>query len=323
MSRDSSRPGDSNRVYGLDSTFRLLGDVDWNSYVVKTSTPGKSGKDYAARTSLNREGRFFHGKAGVLAIGDNFQDDLGYFRRVGIRKWFFDTGLRPRPEGLRKRGVREMHPHMVWDYFQNIRGGTVGKNFHNGYTFFLNNGGFTELSVNNKYQLIGEPFAIRGGSPAIPAGGYGWTEYQLRGDSDPSRPLTFSFTAITGGLWSGTQRTLNWAVGVRPSYRFRVNVGLQRTSARLAAPTGRFVTQLWTARANYSFNTNMFLDSLVQYDRDQRAFNANVRFNFIHRPLSDVFVVFNEQRISSPFPTIDDPAPGRSLILKVTRSFSF
>jgi hypothetical protein len=94
---------------------------------------------------------------------------------------------------------------------------------------------------------------------------------------------------------------------------------VQRTSAVLDVAAIDFVTTLYTARTSYSFSTNMFLDALVQYDADQRTFNANVRFNFIHRPLSDVYVVYNEQRISRS----GEPLPGRAVILKVTRSVAF
>jgi hypothetical protein len=63
----------------------------------------------------------------------------------------------------------------------------------------------------------------------------------------------------------------------------------------------------------------MFVDALLQYDADQDRLNANVRFNLIHRPLSDLYIVFNEQRITGP----DAPVAGRAVIVKVTRMFSF
>ena len=98
-----------------------------------------------------------------------------------------------------------------------------------------------------------------------------------------------------------------------------MTANLNRTSADLGAPGTEFVTAVWTARANYSFSTNMFLDSLLQYDQDRHRFNANLRFNFIHRPLSDLFVVFNEQQITNN-PAI---APGRGLVVKFTRMMAF
>ncbi len=317
QSADSS--GDYNRVYGADANVRFFRRLDWNSYAIGTATPGISGGQYAARTSLNWEGNFFHGKGGVLQIGENFNDELGYYRRTNVRKWFTDIGFRPRVASLASVGIREMHPHIVWDYYENLDRQMVGKRLHTGYTVFLNNGGFGELSYNPQFQLITAPFEIHAGTPPIPAGSWGWNEYQIFGSTDPSRMLSFSLRAIAGGLWSGTQRTVNGNVTVRPSYRFRLTGGIQRTAAKLDGPDADFVASLVTLRTNYSFTTNMFVDALSQYDPDRKQLNANVRFNLIHHPLSDLFVVFNEQR----FLTDEGTTPGRSVIVKFTQMMAF
>jgi hypothetical protein len=318
--QNTDASGDYNRVFGLDANLRLLPGLDWSSYVMKSETPGRDGRDLTFRTSLNREGNFFHGKGGFLEIGENFQDDLGYYRRVGVRKYFMDVGVRPRPQSLARHGVREMHPHLVWDYYEDPQGRILAKTLHSGYTFFLQNGGYFEASVNPRFERLDAPFTIHPGDPPIPAGSYGWTEWWLRGQSDPSRKFSLEALGKAGGLWSGTQRTVNASFVLRPSFRFRLAAGLQRTDARLDLPTIEFVTTLYTLRTSYSFNTNMFLDALVQYDADRQLFNANVRFNFIHRPLSDLYVVYNEQQLRQP----GEPVPaGRALIVKFTRSVAF
>ena len=80
----------------------------------------------------------------------------------------------------------------------------------------------------------------------MPVGEYGWTEYQLRFTSDPSRRISGGLTMTTGGLWSGTQQTVNLSVVLRPTYRFRVSIGVNRTDADLGMPDSDFVTAVWT-----------------------------------------------------------------------------
>jgi len=310
---------DYNRVFGADANIRFFGNVDWNTYVVGTRAPGLSSGQYAWRTSLNREANFVHIKLGAMQLGDNFRDDLGFYRRTGVRKYFIDFGLRPRPEGMRRRGVREMHPHIVWSYYEDLDGRMVAKNLHSGYTFFMNDGGYWELSVNPAFERIESPFRISPQIDAIPAGSYGWTTYQLRGSSDPSRTLSGGVTGIVGGLWSGTQRTINANLTLRPSYRFYLEAQLQRTLGDLVLPDADFTKTFWTFRSNYSFNTNMFIDALVQYDPGSELVNTNVRFNLIHHPLSDLFIVFNEQR----FATDENIPPGRGLTIKATQMVAF
>ncbi|HEX9887802.1 MAG TPA: DUF5916 domain-containing protein [Longimicrobiales bacterium] len=311
--------GGFNRVVGGDTYIRFPGDLDWSTYYVRSETPGIPDGQYAWRTSLNREGNFHHIKLGLMQIGEGFADDLGYYRRTGIRKYFIDWGVRPRPEGLRRHGIREMHPHIVWNYIEDLDGRMVAKRLHTGYTFFLEDGGYWEVSANPEFQLIEDPFTIDRRVGPIPPGGYGWTEWQVRGSTDASATFSGGVTGIVGGLWSGTQRTLSLNGTFKPSYRFRTTLAVQRTSAELDEPDADFVKTFWTSRTNYSFNTNTFVDALVQYDPATRLLNSNVRFNFIHHPLSDVFLVWNEQR----FATGEHVAPGRSLTLKVTQMVAF
>jgi Domain of unknown function (DUF5916)/Carbohydrate family 9 binding domain-like len=333
QSRDSVRSW--NRVFGGDANLRFLGALDWNSYVIGTATPGVHGGQYATRSTINYDGDRAHLKAGVMQIGDGFRDDLGYYRRTDDRKWILETGLRSRTRWLDAHGVREMHPHLTWSYYEDLRGNILAKNLHTGYTFFLNDGGYVELSVNPRFERLTAAFTINPTVASLPAGGYAWTEWQLKGQTDPSRTLSLTFSGISGGLWNGHQRTVSGTVTLRPSYRSKLEVGGQRTDARLgvAGPT-HFVANLVTFRGNYSFSTTAFLDALSQYDAGSHQLNANLRFNVIHHPLSDVFVVFNEQRFLTPdgrapgaFATID-PAlnsglPGESLIVKVTQMVAF
>jgi hypothetical protein len=308
-----------NRVAGFDANIRFLGQLDWNSYFVGTRTPGRSGNQYSARTSLNWEGNFFHGKGGVMSLGENFNNDLGFYRRVGVKKWFVDIGLRPRPEALRRRGIRELHPHIVWDLFTDQGNHMVQKRLHSGQTFFFENGAVVELSYNPAFNLLSAPLRLGPGVDSLPAGPYGWNEFGLLANTDQSRMVSVSSRWTVGGLYNGTQRSVNATLTVRPSYRIRVSAGVQRTSARLDLADGRFVSSFWTTRANYSFSPDMFIDALSQYDPGARQLNANIRFNLIHHPLSDLFLVYNDQRFLTP----DAPVAGRSITVKFTQMMAF
>ena len=47
---------------------------------------------------------------------------------------------------------------------------------------------------------------------------------------------------------------------------------------------------------------------------------CNVRLNVIHHPLSDLFIVYNDQRFVS---SLDPTRAGRSLTIKVTQMVAF
>jgi len=311
--------GNFNRLYGVDANIRLFGRVDWSSFFIQSDSPGVTGPRYAYQTSLNREGNYLHVKAGLLSIGENFNDELGFLRRTGIMKWSTDIGIRPRPEAMRRLGVREMHPHIVWNYFTDQSFNKVAMRLHTGYTFFLSNGGFSELSANPTTETLLNPLTLHPDAEPVPVGVHDWNEWMFRYNTDASRMFSVSFTGILGGLWNGTQRTVRTSVTFKPSFKFRADLGLSRTNADLPGVGGQFAREIWTARANYSFTSNMFIDGLAQYNAASEAVNLNVRFNLIHSPLSNLFIVYNEQR----FATLGAPVPGRSLVLKATQMLSF
>lgn len=310
---------DYNRVYGLDTYIRFPGAIDWSTYVVASDSPGLTGGQYAWRTSINREGNFHHIKFGAMELGEGFRADLGFFKRTGVRKYFIDWGLRPRPESFRAVGVREIHPHIVWNYYKDLDGDIVAKRLHSGVTFFFESGGNIQLAMDNKTERISEPFQIHRSIDPIPVGRHDWTAVVLSGNTDSSRLLSGNWRLTRGGLWTGHQTSFSGGFTLRPSYKFRTTLSVAHTSADLDVPDASFTKTFWTSRTNYSFNKDMFVDALVQYDPGSKLLNANVRFNLIHSPLSDVFVVWNEQR----FQTGEGLRPGRSLTIKVTKMLAF
>jgi len=67
-----------------------------------------------------------------------------------------------------------------------------------------------------------------------------------------------------------------------------------------------------------NFNTKTFFNALVQYNSDTRQWTSNLRFNVIHRPLSDFFFVYNERRDERTGQMIN-----RALIAKFTYLLAF
>ena len=46
----------------------------------------------------------------------------------------------------------------------------------------------------------------------------------------------------------------------------------------------------------YAFSSRTSLNAFLQYNSTTDEFSVNTRFNIIYRPLSDLFVVYNERR---------------------------
>jgi hypothetical protein len=62
----------------------------------------------------------------------------------------------------------------------------------------------------------------------------------------------------------------------------------------------------------------MFLDALIQYNSMTGLVSSNIRFNLIHRPLSDLFIVYNDNHDRRTGDLV-----GRVLSIKFTQLFDF
>jgi len=308
---------DHNEVVGADANFRFFRALSINSFLSRSFTPGKSDGQIAGKGSVTWNDNTLHTQYSFLSIGDNFRDDIGYLRRVGIRKHFIDFGVRPRPKSARKIGIRELHPHTRYNIYTDQSNVEVSHTNHVAMAAFFESGGYVEVQWNPRFERIFKPFDIRP-DQSFPIGAYSWNEYAVELETDHSRKISGSALITAGGFWNGTQKSSKVGVVVRPTYHLTLDAALQRNDIWLPFPMHPFTTNLVTTRIGYAFNTRTFLDTLLQYNTDLKQFSANVRFDIIHRPLSDLFIVYNEQRLPS-----NNVLAGRGLIVKYTHMLAF
>jgi hypothetical protein len=309
--------GDDNRVAGVDANFRFRRALSVNSFLAKSATPGVVGGEMAGKTSIGWNANFLHTQYSFLSVGDHVRDDIGFIKRQGVRKHFVDVGVRPRPAGLRRFGIREFHPHARSNVYTDQANVKVSHTNHVAAAVFFERGGFMEVQWNPRFERIVTPFKVRTDQSFRP-GSYGWNEYAFELETDRSALVSGSALLTAGGFWNGTQKSAKAGLVLRPSYHLTLDLALQRNDIYLPFPMRPFVTNLVTSRVGYAFNTRTFLDTLLQYNTDLKQFSANVRFDLIHRPLSDLFVVYNEQQV-----TERDITSGRGLIVKYTHMLAF
>ena len=315
----SGLSSDRNEVAGVDANFRFVKALSINGFLARSFTPGVAGGEMSGKGSIVWNDNFLHTQYSLLSVGDNFRDDVGFIKRQGVRKHFVDFGIRFRPEWWRKFGVRELHPHTRYNIYTDQSNAKVSHTNHVAMAWFFERGGYMEVQWNPRFERIVAPFKVRT-DQSFAIGSYAWNEYALELETNHSRKVSGSALITTGGFWNGTQNTIKGGVVYRPSYQLTFDIALQRSDITLPQPMHDFVTNLVTSRIGYAFNTRTFLDTLLQYNTDLKQFSANIRFDLIHRPLSDLFVVYNEQRLT------DVPTPvnaGRGLIVKYTHMLAF
>jgi hypothetical protein len=116
-----------------------------------------------------------------------------------------------------------------------------------------------------------------------------------------------------GEYWTGRQRVAEGSLRFRLNEHVAASASLTRNLIDL--PQGTFAANLARFRLDWSFTPRMFLNAFVQYNGEADSWLSNIRFNLIHRPLSDIYVVWNETRLTGD--------TQRALMLKYTHLIAF
>jgi hypothetical protein len=320
LNKDENGPR-YNRVAGVDANFRF-GYLALNGYVAKTFSPQLvepgSGGETAVRGSFNYQSRVWQFRGHFNGIGERFNDEMGFVPRQGVNNTLLYTGYTWRPAWFRKVGLRETRPHWQMDLYQRQNGDGLEsryQDFHWPFTF--NNGAFVEIGVNPNVEEIRAPFSINSSRGVrVTPGRYEFNENFILWRGNTSAPFSFEARYSNGEFYDGYRRGYAFGPTFRPSARFNAAVNLQVNDIELSG--GAFVSKLVTSRINYNFNTQMFVNALLQYNTDSRQWSSNLRFNIIHRPLSDFFLVYNERRDERSGDLIN-----RALVAKMTYLVAF
>lgn len=314
VSRRASAGKDFNRTFGVDGNFRFWQNLTVNSYLAKTQTDGLRGHNRAEKISTEWRDNRLRFQLMYSGVGENFHPEVGFTQRRGVRYLRNRTDVRLRPRG--NSIIREFSPHFQIEHHLDTENRTVSK--HNHYAplqLYFHNSGTIELSYNADFDRLQRPFPVRS-NITIPPGGYQFAQWQLEASSDSSRKLSGNLDLRKGGYYSGNLTAISVGGTFRPHYRFSVQGSYSRN--RVTLQEGAFTTHLIRSRIHYAFSTRMFLDALLQYNSDRNQISSNLRFDFIHHPLSDLFLVYNEQRDTSGAGKTD-----RALVLKYTHLLSF
>ena len=303
-----------NRSFGVDADFRLGSKVEILGYIAKTETPGLEGNDLAGRLAFNFDGSFVNLRTSLSSLQDNFNPEVGFAPRVGVRRSSTYLGFHIR-QPFWRGWMREINAHTEFDYFTDQQGQLVNRYFNIHIPFYLQKGGIIQVGRNETLDLTLEPFEIHP-TTVVSAGLYNFTEYFAFYYTDPSRTLSGNFRAGYGDFFSGTKR--DWTVGGTVRLGASLNAQVIFSTNDVDLVEGSFITHLVTSQFNYSFSNSMFLNGLIQYNTVLEEWSSNLRFNWIHRPLSNFFLVYNERRDAITGARLD-----RALIAKFTFLFDF
>jgi hypothetical protein len=320
----------TNRAYGFDTNLQFFGNLVFNAYVARTgggAIDPSAGEGVGSDTP-NRDAAMVQlawrdplWDVSVLAkhVGDDFDPQVGFVDRRGVRRLFTTVGAHPRPGGI--PGVLEVNPYLDVDVYTDLGGVTETRTFTPGLRLGMSDGGAFVLEYRDRFERVVEPFPIAG--VEVPVGDFDFSEFSLSYTVPASHALSGRASVTRGGFYDGDRTSLSASLLYRPSPHWQISAGAQRNDLELAGEA--FTANLYNARVRYSRNTRAFASVFAQFNQASEELVTNARVNLIHAPLSDVFLVFTERR-DLGFGDDGETRGGlveRGVTLKVTRLLAF
>jgi len=278
-----------NRVVGADANLVLGKNLQVNSFVAKTDTPGLSGRDMAFFGRIAYRDPAWNVWLNYLDVQDNFNDEVGFVQRRGVKTTKVYFSPTPRPG---KWGIRMLEPMVVISYITDQQNRMVGRTQHFMNGFYMQDGSFFNVIYQRDLDVLDVPFVVPQTKVSIPVGSYKFDEATFTYNTNPAKRFYERFSWNPMQFYDGTKQAVTAAIGVRATKSLSSELNVSRNDVKM--PWGDFVSNLAILRVDYALSPRATVRSLTQYNSLTHEVTNNLRFNFIYRPGSDIYIVYSD-----------------------------
>jgi hypothetical protein len=291
---DTQRTGDGkaldfSRSYGFDLNVRPRRNMIVQTYLAGTQAPGATGNKTASRFTAGYRDNLWDTSAFFKQIGDGFDPRVGFVTRRDMRQTYLTFGAHPRPK---LKMIEEVNPYVEFDYITNLdsvletRTGTLG------FDTLFTDGSRLFLEHRDNFDRIDDPFTVS--DEVVGVGEYSFREDAITYQSSAGRPLSARTTLTVGDYYGGEKTSVNMGALWRASPQLLFDLSLNRNDITL---NGRsFTADVYGARIRGALSTTFFTNAFFQYNAAAHQSVVNIRVDYIHSPLSDLFVAYTERR---------------------------
>ena len=209
-----------------------------------------------------------------------------------------------------------LEPMAVLSYVTDQQNRLVTRTEHFMNGFYMQDGSFLNVIYQRNLDVLDTPFRIQP-TVTIPVGTYEFDELDLTYNTNPAKRIYERFTWQPMQFYGGTRQTITGAVGMRATSHLSTELQFSRNDVDL--PYGAFLVDLTILRVDYAMTPRATIRSLTQYNSSTHEVTNSVRFNFIYRPGSDLYVVYNDlQQTAVPLGATALAPTDRQLVVKMT-----
>jgi hypothetical protein len=306
----------SNQAFGVDGAFAFFSNLALNAYVAKSESSGVTSDDLSYRTQLDYSGDRYGVQLERLAVGDNFNPEMGYLRRDDIRRNY--SYFRFSPRSRKVKAIRKYSSIGQLTYTENGQGRLDTRIVDGEFALEFQNSDRFAVGINDDYEYLKAPFSVILPTVRVPIGGYRFTTGRIGYNFGQQRPYSGNLLVERGSFYTGDRSTITFnrsRLNLSPQFSLEPTVSVNWVDL----PQGKFTAKLVGSRVTYTVTPLMFVSALLQFNSSTNSVSANVRLRWEYRPGSELFLVYNEDRdtLAPDFPATRN----RSVIFKLNRFF--
>lgn len=302
---------DFNRVAGLDARF-AAGRWFAEGFAARVFDGSGRSKQNTAFGRGGYEADRYAATYRYLRAEENFNPGIGFVQRPGDTQHRFEGRFSPRSRG---RVIRRYGLEPSFTYITDRRGDLSTRAAEASAFAEFESGDTARFEVTNSRDVLVDAFRLRR-DVTIALGAYDNTRWKVELETFRRRQWKGTMSYQQGGFWDGTRKTLT----ATPGWRFSKHIGVSGSYSfnRIDLPQKAYTTHLVSGRVDVALTTQLVLLSLLQYNSDTKQFSTNIRFNWIPKQGTDLFVVYSETDQTRLTPGARD----RSLTVKLAYRFA-
>ena len=306
-----------NSVTGIEYNLASA-DSKWNgrAFFHKSFTEGLDDDDMISGMKIERNTLRHNVGMEVIHGGEDFRSDLGFFRRTGFLKLapVYTYRIYPKNPNVNSYDFSERtffvyNPRLNYMLTDRWFITSIQKRY-------LNNTNLS-LRISNRYEFLTDGFDPTRSSDGIDLpsnSSYNFTEVELGYRSDQRKKFNFNSKIAYGTFYNGTKFSLENELNWRKQPIFNASMLVNFNAIELPKPYSSKNIWLISPKLDFTFTKTLSWTTFVQYNSQGENLGVNSRMQWRFAPLSDLFIVYNDNYIST-----DNFSPRyRSFNLKLT-----
>ena len=301
----------NNNSYGIDANLKFFKNLVVSTYYAASEDTLLKSDNSVSRLSVGWRGDIWDISGFYKRVGENFNPDVGFIDRKGVNHAYATIGGHP---PVKFGNLFKLNPYIESHYVTDNSSTLVTQTNVASINFHYKDGSVFGIKGVSRFEVVSAPFSV-GEDLEVTAGNYNFGEFIVSYRSNASLPFFANIKLFNGSYFAGKKKTISLNLAARAGYKLTSQ--LTSSYNEITYNSQKVYANLYGLKVKYSYSTNLHGLLYYQFNAITDESSTNIRFNFMHSPLSDLFIIYSERRKG-----IDGVQIDQGVAIKFTKLFS-